>query len=901
MLPRAVPHFTGRERELARVAANLEEFSLVLIEGAPGSGKTALALELANRLDAGPLQNRVLWTRAQEGWRCESLLYSLSAAWPRVAGTEMDPTVLDGTVALNDRFVLLAEAVNRSGLCLFLDDFHRVEDGVELLGVLREYVRGAPVVVTTRERVPLRALEELDVLAIRLEGLPDADARDLILRLVQLDEWKTEENIARLLSWSRGHPLLIKLLISLIHQNRLPPDDPGHLFAPLLDDLRLTLSQEEQDLMNLLAVAGYPVDLASLGHQHEPILASLQRRFLVDQGPGPAYSTHDVFGDYFRARLDPAVRRELHRRCSDLLLAAYDRDRDLDTARLTIHHLVQGGRMTQAADLLQEAQVRLFQAAQYDYLMEWIPRLSEHSPEGRTRLLITRADILAVLGRTRESLDLLLQAEREGSEDERIQAINSRCHLVLEQGFLDESCAVAGESIRLLEQARGRRPGRVKAFNGIALAQARRGNPEEARRWAARSIEHAEAIGDRRGLAYAHYARALSYWHQDLWEEGLRAARDSLAACRHTGETRLGFLARYLEGTALLALDRREEASQILESSLADSARYPDPLSRAMAELGWARLQLSLEGVQRALDYGQQHGGRVFLAQVHLVKASLEEEAGDLKQAAATLDRGLELAREAGAFPFEADMAIRRELLQPEPDLAGLERLRARAEDQSLHGLELRARLARCCRRLQEGRLEEARLLLNSVDFRPSSDDRAMLEFLATLAGGGAGRSPGGCWQPVASRLSDLGQRPFVVHTRQGVRRLSEGEVEAIRANRDRFDLWIDLGAHVVVERTRGELPLLRRKVLTRLLLYLIRSYPTPRSQEEVFLEVWGPPYHHEESDAQVRKSVSALRDLLEVDRAHPRYIQVAEGVYGTRGGYLLGSEPTYCVIEIPN
>ncbi|MCA9781076.1 MAG: winged helix-turn-helix domain-containing protein, partial [Candidatus Eremiobacteraeota bacterium] len=69
-------------------------------------------------------------------------------------------------------------------------------------------------------------------------------------------------------------------------------------------------------------------------------------------------------------------------------------------------------------------------------------------------------------------------------------------------------------------------------------------------------------------------------------------------------------------------------------------------------------------------------------------------------------------------------------------------------------------------------------------------------------------------------------------------------------------------------------------------------------TQEEIFLQVWGPPFQDEGSAAQVRKNISALRDLLEPERSAPRYIKVEEGAFARKGGYFFCPGVRFCLIE---
>lgn len=762
------------------------EFNLISLEGPPGAGKTALALELANRINP----ESAVWLKAEPGWRPESLLYALR---------------IPPEGPLEERLAMAARHLSHT---VVLDDFHRMVDGDRLLQSWSRYLRGATVILTSRERLWEAGL---DVYRMRLDALPEAES--LLCKLLEqhgLTDWL--EHRERLLEMAGGFPLQIKLLVGLIRDGRLDlRRKPRGLFK------ELALSPEERHTMAFLAICGRPVELPP-----SPWLESLERRFLVERSPDGSYSAHEVLRDHFLPERD----QELHSRAAELEVARYEAHADLEAARHALRHLEAAGKTTEAADLLEQCRAELFQSAQYEFLLEWIDRVGQNP-----RLQIARADALAYLGRTRESLQLLELVERTGDPEERMQALNSRCHLVLEQGHLAEAARLAEQSLELQRRASGRRPGRVKALNGLALAEARMGRVEAAERHAREALEHAERIGDARGQAYAHYALALAARAQDRWEESLASA----LTCSEGAERRLTFLSRFLAGDALRNLGR--DPGPILRQSLEEAEGYPDPLSRSMAELG--------RDPGRALELVERHGGRVFLAQVLLVQ-------GDYR-------RGLKLAEEAGAVPLACEHAIRLELTSPEPSFHELERWRARAAERKLRGSELRARLARAlCFGIPVG----------PVDFQPAALDQQVLDHLA-----------GGPAPPAPWRKREV--QPYRLVTRDGQLATPHGSLPGA-------DLQLDLVRRTLTAFGKP-VAILRKKTLISVLRALMLAFPEPRNQKELYLQAWGQPYVEGDSDAAVRKAISQLRDLLEPDRRNPTVIRVRPPAYGQKNGYVLG------------
>lgn len=141
-------------------------------------------------------------------------------------------------------------------------------------------------------------------------------------------------------------------------------------------------------------------------------------------------------------------------------------------------------------------------------------------------------------------------------------------------------------------------------------------------------------------------------------------------------------------------------------------------------------------------------------------------------------------------------------------------------------------------------------------------------------------------------------QAPYRAVTAEGERALSPADYAALQEQEMDYDLWLDLPAKKAVERSRGPLNLLSRRILMKMLLALVREKGNPLSQEELFARVWEYEFEGESSAAQVRKNVSVLRDMLEPDRANPTYIRQGEHAFQRKGGYYFNPEACFCLIE---
>ncbi|WP_143174027.1 AfsR/SARP family transcriptional regulator [Streptoalloteichus hindustanus] len=188
-LPRDVPDFTGRERELARLAADVEAADDALrvwcVDGRPGVGKTALAVRAARRLAA----------RYPDGQLFVELHGSSSDQRPLRPETALDTLLRAVGVAaervpeaLADRAALWrAELAGRRALVV-LDD---AADAAQVRPLLPG---GGGCLVLVTSRRPLSGLE--GARRLRLDVLPADDALALFARLLDDGRAATERGAA---------------------------------------------------------------------------------------------------------------------------------------------------------------------------------------------------------------------------------------------------------------------------------------------------------------------------------------------------------------------------------------------------------------------------------------------------------------------------------------------------------------------------------------------------------------------------------------------------------------------------------------------------------------------------------------------------------------------------------
>lgn len=128
---------------------------------------------------------------------------------------------------------------------------------------------------------------------------------------------------------------------------------------------------------------------------------------------------------------------------------------------------------------------------------------------------------------------------------------------------------------------------------------------------------------------------------------------------------------------------------------------------------------------------------------------------------------------------------------------------------------------------------------------------------------------------------------------------IDEASVTQLRESRDQFDLWIDLETREIFEAELGKISLFSKKVLGRLLCYLIINTNKKYTAEELFGPVWCLNVSDLSEERTVKTSISRLRKLIEPISGNWKYICKTEPSFliGRRGEYYFNKKASYCLV----
>jgi predicted ATPase/transcriptional regulator with XRE-family HTH domain len=685
-LPSAPTPLIGRVAERAAVHAALDASRLVTLTGVGGTGKTRLALQVAERLlDAFP-----------DG------VYFVSLT--SVPDASLVPSAIAGTLGLHEAgrqapFDALQEHLRDKHLLLVLDGFEHLLEAAPLIG---ELLAGCPelrILVTSRAVLHLAAEQVYPVPPLSLpdlQPLPETadlahyDAVALFLaraQAVRSDFTLTAEDapaVAEICHRLDGLPLAIELAAARVRLF-LPPALLERLSSPLgiltggardlparqqtlrgtLDWSYGLLSNGEQRLFRRLAVfaGGCTLQAAEVVCNREEDLDVVETvSSLLDQSLlCPAEVTSEeprvvmlqTIREYALEQLEESGEVEaLRRRHADYYLALAEKAEPA---------LLGAGQTTWLSHLEQEH-------GNLRAALRWCLRPGEAERGLRLGAALWRFyQARGHLTEGREWLEGLLRLQESsgssGAALVRARALVSASRLARAQGDIARAATLAEEGLELSRQLRDKDTG-AGALITLGHAALVWGDIRRAEDCCQEALALAQETGNTWSIAEALHHLGTQAMGQGEYDRAVSLYEQSLVLWRECGDgvylgatlIKLGDLASYFEGDRNKAArlygesvavfrdlaDRRGTGHAL--AALADLAQEQGDFERAEA--------LAAESLQLLRDLGERH----ITAWATQVLADVVLKQGDAMRALALLRQSLVLAQSVGHTDIVASM-----------------------------------------------------------------------------------------------------------------------------------------------------------------------------------------------------------------------------------------------------
>ena len=925
MLPRPPETFLGRDSEVRRLLSFHPRRRLVFLKGMAGIGKTSLALSFLKHLREQQPDLRIACVRCLEGWGFDDLAAEYDGG--EAEGGRVVP------LALQDRMLAFVQRLNQGQQLLFLDDVHVLPEAelAMLLGVLQTYL-DSHVLMTSRRELPLSAVDAVDICQEKLGGLAETDARQLLQSLIELHGDTPElpgDELERLTRDVAGHPFMLRLLASLVVTRSLDLTAFSHATAAelrqwLLGSVMGEVGPDERTVLQVIASArtSVPSDvLAAVAGVASltTTLTSLERKFLVERESRDRVRIHQVLAEHVRSETDAARQRDLHASLAHQLRQAGLLDQ-------AFHHAMEAGHSEDAASILATIAGSLCSRGLYLSFLEDVKRLETAGAAIPPQIRLMQANALSVTGRGAEGLDILRNLAAT-SDDRAVvaDALTGTGGTHINSGQYLPALACYQEALALCD-GDAPEPALYKCLNYLGLIHGYRGEM----RVAFEHLRRSEALARREGneAARAHTVRIQATIHAlaEEYDEALRLAREAIDIAVAIDSVRIACFARYAAALAYIGMGDTHAAREVLMIKLADGQRNGDLHVQAyahleLAQVAWEEgaLEEAASGFAKTIRTFQEQGDGLGVAMTEVRLARLRLDQGRLDEVPLLCKRTAHAARERGNPRLEAEAV----LVGAEHALeaGALDRALSLADEarRILTALELPVLMCEavlCITEAHARRLEwtEARASLTSAlpprERGPSLTHRAnLLNGLLPAAGKSRSRKTTASGSTEfqgtqARRVHRFEQRVVsLTGTRYRVRLadtervVSESEATALRQRVDDFDLFLDEPERVLRTREKGDVPVFRKRIISRLLMCLVRAGERGLTSEELVPQVWGFAYEGDASALEVRKAMSRLRDLLETDRARPRVVLHQEGLGGGPGRYRFALPANSCAI----
>lgn len=682
-----VTDFVGREEELALYRQWLAVHNLAVIYGFAGTGKTALAAQVAaERQQAG---YPVIWVTFYPGINTDldSFLEILACALDELGDSSLHTFLLAGAregrrYPVDARIHYAVNSLSSWQVTLCLDDAHLVEEVVELQRFLsslvpRQQKSRIPLIVASRSEPACAQGRHL----APLPGMSDRDSGQLFRRAGM--DWLDDDDLAQLQRRTEGNVAFLKFFIAWAQT----PGVEG-LSAPerairtrtfigqlgrspesqrfLLDEVVTGLMVAERAVLEPVALARKPLNLAggpfaALLPDLDPAAVQLaivqlhRKNLLMRGGEATVYRVHDLLRNHLLVQLDeaPDHRTELHRR-----LVGYYTEMN-DFLEVAFHHC-RAGEQVAAAELLTRHADDLIhrgQAAAMAVIAQEIPATTLPLD-----LRLAWYDKLGVvhqaIGDNNRAFELYAEALSWPDVPVRRQAEfhQSIAHLHERQGHYAQVRQHCEQGLALLTEEEVGGLAWITLTRQVAWLEMRMGNVAQSVDLSRQVVEAMERNPDLdlpRGAFYASHG-AICFQCGDL-AAAERYMRRGLALSQASGAVRsaamtLNNLADVLkeQGQIDEALICLAEAEQLYEKAADSYGLAVCCATRAGIYLEQDQIDIALPLLNRELDLSRQLYNRHLEADALLGLGKAHLQTGNLAQAQVFLRQALALNEEMG-------------------------------------------------------------------------------------------------------------------------------------------------------------------------------------------------------------------------------------------------------------
>jgi ATP/maltotriose-dependent transcriptional regulator MalT/DNA-binding MarR family transcriptional regulator len=597
--------FVGRARELATLREWVEQGRMVVIQGIPGIGKTALAARLA--ADVRGLRP-VFWYRFHEWDSPRNLLAPFGEFLAQQGRRKLKMYLAyKQDIDMGEACYIIQDSARGLEALVVFDDVHKAsETFLPCLTLFTEMLPGGlRFILTTRNPGPFYDRRDVivrgKVCELRLEGLDEPGTRELLRARNIGDEFHLGA-----FRMTGGHPLALELFVPGAEE----AERRGNISKYIGEEISARLSCGERTLLRMASVFRYPVPADALFREEGPtydVLDGLVARSLLRESATGLFDIHDFLRDFFYSRMTPRERAALHMEASRYYWGLNGPRPHLEL----IHHLLKAGEHGQAADAMAAHGEELLATGFVEELRRDIGELDTDRPAK------AGADIAYIGGR---AFDIV--------------------------GDWDRALGFFGRAL-----ASGDRGRQAEVHYRIGWIQQKRNLWKEAAESFRLGLALSRDDGDRKGQARANHGLGRVLWRQGRWSEAARMLHKSISMARLAGEEALEASAGIELGRVLASDGEYVPAEKSLRRSLSILEKLGDhsETARAYNTIGWeilrpqGKLDEALEMIHKGEELALSRGDLRELAPIYHSLGELWARKGYSEKATEYFHKSLEL------------------------------------------------------------------------------------------------------------------------------------------------------------------------------------------------------------------------------------------------------------------
>lgn len=354
---------------------------------------------------------------------------------------------------------LLARLALRQPLVVFIDDLHWADaDSTALLEDLLRPPDAPPLLliasfrseeIATKPFLPhlLKRVNGTSSRELKLQPLPDADARDLVQSLLPAAQPALDASVSVIVREAAGNPLFLEELTRYALTSGRSNTDGLSLGEMIIARLQ-TQPTDARPLLETLSIAGRPLrpdvaaQAAGITVDEAPLISALRaNRFLRSGGTTQQLELyHDRIRETLVKRLASDAVKQIHRRLAETLTT-----KGFDDPEILFEHFLGAGETELAATLATLAAKRAVKALAFDRAAHFYRKAIELAPAVGTALLplkIHLGEALANAGRPAEAAAIYRDAATAAEATQALELLRRAAEQLLVGGHIDEGMEV---------------------------------------------------------------------------------------------------------------------------------------------------------------------------------------------------------------------------------------------------------------------------------------------------------------------------------------------------------------------------------------------------------------------------------------------------------------------------